>query len=193
LTLKAQITSQFKIEDKNIKKVFFVADQVSLVKIDTHQDNFIQFNSASEGSYRNDIYFDYEVKNDVLYIKSIYPERLAFGDNKMTSMQEFSVAVELLLPRNLNVEINSEIATVTGSGNYNNLIINTKSGHCRMTFLVGNAIINTYDGNIFIETKQAEIDANSQNGKVEIEKSLIEKHKLDLRSVNGNIKVMQID
>ena len=191
--LKAQITSQFKIEDKNITNVLFTAKQVSKIDINTHQDTFIKFSSSSEGSYRNDIYFDYEVKENVLYITSIYPERLAFGDNKMTSMQEFSVAVELYLPEDINVEIISEIASVEARGHYKNLIINTKSGHCRLVSLNANAIINTYDGNIYITTRNAKIEAKSQNGKLDIEQSLIEKRELVLRSVNGNIKVIQTD
>jgi hypothetical protein len=191
--IKAQITSQFKIEDDHIKKVFFAAKQVSKVNLKTHQSDVFQFNSSAEGSYKNDIYFDYEVKDDVLYIKSIYPERLAFGDNKMTSMQAFSVAVTLSLPKNLTVEIESEMASIEGSGQYKNLIINTKSGHCQLVNLRGNAIINTYDGNIVITTRQAKIEAKSQNGLLDIQQALIKKHVVVLRSVNGNIKVMQTD
>jgi DUF4097 and DUF4098 domain-containing protein YvlB len=191
--INAQSNAQFSIQDKSIERIVFHADQVSTIQINTLQNASVQFKSSSEGTYKNDIYFDYEVKNDILYIKSIYPERLAFGDNKMTSMQEFSVKVDLVLPENLSVEITSEMASVEGKGVFKNLIINTKSGHCKLHYFYGNAIINTYDGNIGVTTKHAKISAYSQNGKLEIEQGLVQKNNIDLRSVNGNIKVMQTE
>lgn len=189
----AQSTSKFQIENKNIKSIFFEAEEVSNIKIKTQKGDYIKFTSSSEGDYKDDLYFDYEVKNSELFIKSRYPERLSFGDNKMTSMLVFAVSVELIIPEHLSLEIVSKIASIEGEGIFNNLIVNTKSGSCELNPFFGNAIINTYEGNINIETKRAEVIAITQNGELKIESALIKTNKLDLRSVNGNIKVMQME
>jgi len=189
----AQSTSKFQIENKNIKSIFFEAEEVSNIKIKTQKGDYIKFTSSSEGDYKDDLYFDYEVKNSELFIKSRYPERLSFGDNKMTSMLVFAVSVELIIPEHLSLEIVSKIASIEGEGIFNNLIVNTKSGSCELNPFFGNAIINTYEGNINIETKRAEVIAVTQNGELKIESALIKTNKLDLRSVNGNIKVMQME
>jgi hypothetical protein len=187
----AQNTSRFKIENESINHIIFKAKQVSVINISTHSKNTILFNAASESTYKDELYFDYEIKNNKLFIKSIYPNRLAFGDNKMTSMQEFSVSVEMILPENLTLDITSEIASIEGQGVFKNVIINTKSGHCKLNPFKGNAKINTYDGYIKITTNQADVKAESQTGFVKIDESLVENYYLNLRSVKGNIKVIQ--
>lgn len=191
--ISAQNTAYFSIDDQNIQRVVFQADQVSNIRLQTQSNSGFKFTSSSEGTYQDDIYFDHWVKQNTLYIKSNYPERLAFGDNKMTSMQDFSVKIDFILPEHLSVDITSNIASVEGNGVFKNLIINTKSGYCHLSVLLGNAIINTYDGNINLKTKHAQISAFSQNGMVNIEDGLIQRNFVDLKSVYGNIKVMQIE
>jgi DUF4097 and DUF4098 domain-containing protein YvlB len=191
-TVFSQYRTSFNIQDNSIKVVLFEAQQVSLITIATSKESIFNFSSASEGSYKNDLYFDYEVSSDTLIIKSIYPKKLEFGDNKMTSMQEFSVSVKLTMPNNLKLIIDSEIASIEGSGNFRNLYINTKSGNCKLTNFVGNANINSFDGRIYIETKQAKVQAKSQKGDIDISSALVENYLLNLRTVNGNIEVIQL-
>lgn len=187
----SQFRTSFNIQNNSIKVVLFDAQQVSLITLETGKQSEFNFSSASEGTYQDDLYFDYEVKKDSLIIKSIYPKHLEFGDNKMTSMQEFSVSVKLSIPKNLKLFIDSEIASIEGSGDFQNLYINTKSGDCKLINFTGNADINTYDGRIYVKTKQAKVEAKSQNGAVKVSSTLLEKYQLNLRSVNGDIVVIQ--
>lgn len=187
----SQNRASFSIQNNNIKVVLFEAQQVSLINIKTAKKSEFSFNSSSEGTYKNALYFDYEIAGDSLIIKSIYPKTLEFGDNKMTSMQEFSVSAKLILPENLKLFIDSEIASVEGSGKFKNLYINTKSGYVKLKKFIGNAGINTYDGGINIETREAKVKAKSQKGDLKISPSIIENYQLNLRTVNGDIKVIQ--
>jgi DUF4097 and DUF4098 domain-containing protein YvlB len=189
--LYSQYKTSFQIEDKKIKVVVFEAEQVSLIALNTKGQSKIQFNSTSEGTYKRDLYFDYVINQDSLIIKSIYPKSLEFGDNKMTSMQEFSVSVRLSLPENLSFILDSEIASVEGSGIFKNVQINTKSGYCKLINFVGDANINTYNGKIYVKTRQAKVEAKSQAGDVNIDPALVENNQLNLRTVNGDIEVIQ--
>lgn len=187
----AQYRTSFEIQDPSIKVVVFEAQQVSLIRFDTKGQSKFTFNSASEGSYKSDLYFDYEVKQDSLIIKSIYPKHLEFGDNKMTSMQEFSVSVSLRLPKDLKLIIDSEMASIEGSGIYKHVHINTKSGNCKLINFIGDANINTYNGKIYMKTRQAKVEAKSQTGDVDIETALVENYQINLRTVKGDIEVIQ--
>jgi len=187
----SQYKTAFKIQDSSIKVVVFEAQQVSLIRLDTSSQTTFTFNSASEGSYKTDLYFDYAVNQDSLIIKSIYPKHLEFGDDKMTSMQEFSVSVSLSLPKQLTLIIDSEIASVEGSGKYKHVQINTKSGNCKLINFLGDATINTFKGKIYIKTRRAKVEAKSQTGDVDIQSALVKNYQLNLRTVNGDIEVIQ--
>jgi len=189
----SQFKTAFDIQNENIKVVYFEADQVSYLNIETQNKSRFQMTSSSEGSYKNDLYFDYTLKQDSLFIKSIYPKRLEYGDNKMTSTQEFSVSVDLRLPENLTLIIDSDLASVSGEGRFKNFQLNTKSGHCFFKSFYGNADVSTYNGDINLKTQDAKVEAFSQNGIVEIYDFLIQKNQINLKSVNGDIIVNQME
>lgn len=189
--------SQFKtaldIQNKNIKVVYFKANQVSQIHLDTHKNAHIQLNSQSEGTYKSELYFNYQVHQDSLIIKSIYPKGLEFGDNKMTSTQVFSVSVSLELPDHIKLIIDSRLASVYGYGKFKYFQLNTQSGHCALEGYFENASINTYNGSVTLATQDAKVYAYSQNGNVEIYDFLIQTNEIRIKTVNGDIKVSQIE
>ncbi len=191
--LHAQFKTAFEINNNEIKTVYFQAQQVSKIHIKTNKSSQFIFASSSESTYKSDLYFDYQIQSDSLIIKSIYPKNLAFGDNKMTSMQEFSVSVNFSLPRFSKLIIDSDLASVIGQGQFKYFQLNTKSGHCNLKAFSGNANINTFNGHIKIQTKNANVDAFSQNGTVRVDEFYHKKNQIRLKTVNGNIIVTQME
>ena len=189
----SQFKTAFDIKNKTVKVVYFEANQVSEIHLKTHKQSKFQFNSSSEGSYKSELYLNYQIIQDSLIIKSSFPKNLEFGDNKMTSMQEFSVKVNFIMPKNIKLIINSDLASVYGQGHFKSFLLNTKSGQCKLTPFSGNASINTYSGNIIIATKDAVIEAYSQNGIVDVYDFLINKNQIKLKTVNGDIIVTQME
>ncbi|MBS3739559.1 DUF4097 family beta strand repeat-containing protein [Mesohalobacter halotolerans] len=189
----AQFKTAFEIQNEDIKTVWFQADQVSTIQVKTHNASQFIFSSSSESTYKNDLYFDYHIKNDSLIIKSIFPEALEFGDNKMTSMQEFSVSVNFVLPHQSKLIIDSDIISVIAKGQFENFQLNTKSGNCRLNQFLGNADVNTYSGNITIYTRYASVNAFSRNGKSQIDRFYTKSYQMNLKSVNGDIIVRQME
>ncbi|MGX1022997.1 DUF4097 family beta strand repeat-containing protein [Psychroflexus sp. MBR-150] len=188
-----QFKTAFEINNNDIKVVLFQANQVSKIEIKTHKSAYFKFNSSAESTYKTELYFDYRIQNDSLIIKSIYPKALEFGDNKMTSMQSFSVSVTFDLPQQSQLIIESDLASVEGQGEFEYFQLNTKSGHCNLKAFVGHADINTFNGNIKINTKRADIKAFSQNGMIKIDSFYSKKNQINLKSVNGNIIVRQME
>lgn len=189
----SQFKTAFGIQNDNIKVVYFEADQVSEIHLETHKQTTFNLNSSSEGFYKSDLYFNYQIKQDSLIIKSIYPKRLEFGDNKMTSTQVFSVSVDLKIPNHIKLVINSNLASVFGRGKFKYFQLDTQSGQCDLDGIFQNAVINTYNGSIKIATKDADIDAYSQNGSVDVYDFLIQENPIRIKTVNGDINVTQIE
>lgn len=187
-----QNISVFTLENDAIKHVKFEAKQISKIYIETISNSTFQFQSSAESTYKNELYFDYRVSNDSLVITDIYPKYLEFGNNKMTSTQVFSVEVWFKLPENLNVFIDSKYASIEAKGQFDNLILNTKSGICKLDIQKTNANISTYSGDISVLTKDVNVNAETQNGNLEVDTFLIEKYSLKLKSIDGDITVRNI-
>jgi hypothetical protein len=185
----AQNVSVFTLENDAIKHVKFEARQISKIYVETVSGSNFQFQSSAESTYKNDLYFDYQVSNDSLIITDIYPKYLEFGNNKMTSTQVFSVEVWLKMPEQLSLFIDSNYGSMEVKGIFENLLINTKSGVCELKIEKTNANISTYSGDISIITKDVIVNAETQNGTLDIDTFLIEKYQLKLKSIDGDIKV----
>jgi len=185
-----QNISAFVLENDVINHVKFEAKQISKIHVETVSSATFHFQSSAESTYKNDLYFDYRVTNDSLIITDIYPKYLEFGNNKMTSTQVFSVEVWFKLPENINLFIDSNYASMEIEGTFENLILNTKSGNCKLNILKTNANISTYSGNINVITTDVIVNAETQNGNVEIDTFLIERYPLKLKSIDGDIRVI---
>lgn len=189
----SQFKTAFDIQDKNIKVVYFRADQVSEIQMQTYNQNHIQLQSKSEGSYKSELYFNYQISQDSLIINSVYPKPLEYGHNKMTSTQVFSVNVNLSLPDNVRLIIDSSLTSFYGRGRLTYLQINTKSGHCYFEGFLNKASINTYNGSVNLNIQDAKVEGNSQNGSVEIFDFIDQLNEIVVKTVNGDIKVTQIE
>ncbi len=188
----SQNISGFSIEDRSIKNVKFEAKQISKITVNNSKSFTFEFRSSAESTYKNDLHFDYYVENETLFIKDIYPIHLEYGDNKMTSTQVFSVEVSLKIPKQTDLTIDSKYGSVFINGNYDNISVNTKSGICSLNVSEANANINTYSGDISVVTRDANVKAESQNGKIQIDKFVVKKNWLNLKSVDGDITVKKV-
>ena len=184
-----QNKSEFFLENKSIKHVMFEAKQIAKIYAETGPNSTFMFESSAESTYKNELYFDYSITNDSLIITDIYPKHLEFGSNKMTSTQIFSVEVWLKIPKDLSLSIDSKYASIAVNGEFKNLFVNTKSGTCSLNIVNTDANVSTYSGDIMIKTADAAVDAESQNGKLNITAFELKRHRLKLKSVDGDIIV----
>ena len=174
-----------------IERIEIFADEIFRINIKTSEENEILLESHSEGEYYNDINLDVETFQEKIIFTSQYREILQSGYDKLSAHKVFSFEITLTVPRGLDVYIRSNIAAVIASGDYNRLGVELQSGSCTLTAFTGDATINTYRGDIFVETNDAVITAQSGNGKVEVPADLQGNYKMELRSINGDIKVLK--
>jgi len=175
----------------NIKQLYIETDEVYKITIKASQIDKVTLTSHTEGEYYNDIALNMEMENDKMILTSAFNEDLQGGFDKLSAHKVFSLELTLEIPEGLEVFISSNIASVIGSGDFKSLDIELQSGYCKLDPFVGNAIINTYKGSIYMVTNSATIIANSRNGSVKIPKDLLGSHQIKLTSIDGDISVVK--
>ena len=99
--------------------------------------------------------------------------------------------VTLEIPQGLSLDISSNLASVHASGSFKNLLVQLKSGSCYLSNFTGDALVNTYNGNIEVTTTNAKVTALSRHGKVVLPQDNTGNHEIELSSINGNIRVLK--
>ena len=185
----AQRETRQEIDAEGIGTLELKLNEVFLVDIQTISGNTIIMETRSEGEYTNNISLDLEFDEDKLTFTSNYAEILTGGYDKLSAHKVFSFEVHLKIPENLNVIIESNLASVKGKGNFENLFADLKQGYCRLSEFSGNATINTYRGDIQVETSKAKIEAQTRNGKKIVPEFMAGTNLLRLTSIDGDISV----
>lgn len=186
-----QVNTNRSIASAGIKSIIIDTDEVFHIKISTTETNLIKIKTHSEGEYYNQIAINYERVGDRLKLNSSYAENLTGGYDKLSAHKIFSMEIELEIPENLEVSVYSNIASVIGKGTFKSFSANLQQGACRLERFEGNAIINTYNGDISVTTIGASLDASTRNGTLNVLGDFNGRKTIKLRSLNGNISVLK--
>lgn len=174
-----------------IEKIFIYTDEVFRINLKTSSSKKIILTSHSEGEYFEDISLEAEVLQDRMILTSKFREILQSGFDKLSAHKVFSLEISLEIPEGMRVFIKSNIASVNGSGNFEKLEVELKSGACELAVFDGDLLVNTYNGSIAVHTHDAEISAHSRNGEVFLPPATPGKNQIKLTSINGNIRVRE--
>lgn len=177
------------IDADNIKSISIDTDEVYLLKIISTETSQVRIKTHSEGEYYDDIVLESLLHGEELRITTKYPERLTGGFDKLSAHKVFSLAIELEIPEGLEVSIKSNIASLQARGNFKSVYADLKQGYCKLIEFTGTAVINTYSGNILVETSSGLLEANSRNGEVDVPEFLPGRNPLRLTSIDGDIMV----
>ncbi len=183
-------TSQL-ISANGISQINIDTDEVFKINLKTVSGDQIKITTHAAGEYYNDISIDLDQKKDVLYITSQFREILQSGFDKLSAHKVFALEVSMEIPAGMQVYINSNIASVEAAGTYKYLQVQLNSGHCNITSFLGNALINTFNGAINIETTDATVVASSRNGTLSLPPDFPGIHQIHATSINGDIRVVE--
>ena len=179
------------IDSENVKKIVLSSDEIFRINLNTGTGQEIKITTKTEGEYYNEISLDSDLQNGTLMLNSRYREILQNGYDKLSAHKVFSMEVDLEIPDGMVVEINSNLASVYVSGVYDAILVQLKNGSCYLQDFRGDAIINTYDGNILGSARNIAVEASSRHGEVDVTQSPHAEHKMVLTSINGDIKVSE--
>lgn len=179
------------IDASSIQNVLFASDEIFRIRLSTTSEETITIKSRADGEYYNDIGLITRVEAGTLYLSSQFREILQSGYDKLSAHKVFAMEVELRIPEGIVVEIISNLASVYGEGTYEKLVVQLKSGSCYLENFSGNALINTYEGDVEIQMRNAVVEAFSRHGSVKTPDTNFGTHKIDITSINGNISVQK--
>lgn len=187
---KAQSIVERKIAVDHIEQLHLKVDEVFGVYISTNPKiNELKIKSYSEGEYAQNIGFNFTEENKTLTIQTVFPEILTSGYDKLSAHKVFAVRLEIEIPKHKSVIIQSDLASVYGSGNYTYFEAELKSGRCELHQFSGKALVNTFKGDIEVGTLEEKITAFSTHGTVKIEPTFKKGNKISLKSIDGDINV----
>jgi hypothetical protein len=191
ISAKAQKETRGIITADHLERVIFSGDEIYKISISTAPGNEVIITTRTEGEYFNKIRLEQELLDKTLFLSSRFNEILQNGFDKLSAHKVFSMEVELQVPENLILEINSNLASVYVSGTYERVFIQLKNGSCYFENYTGDAVINTFEGHILGTARSIDVEANSRHGEVVVPKILHGNHKMVLTSINGDIKVSE--
>lgn len=186
----AQNTSIKQIRADHIKEIFVDGNQLFLIDVKTSRSNIISINSIVDGEYENEYQIFTSINGDRLDIKL---EQIAFreiADDKRNALKVIAAKLLLEIPQKKNLSIDSDIGSVILNGSFNSISIQLQQGYCNLKGNTKEALINTIDGNINIQTGDAKIvSAVTNNGKVNIYPFKVKSSLYNLKSINGDISI----
>ena len=187
----AQKTTSQTFNAGNTKEIYILTDEVYKINIVTSAKKQVKIRTISTGEYYNNIALDVKRTSERMEITSNFPEILQSGYDKLSAHKVFSLELFIEVPEGMKVYVESNIASVQGQGKYKELIVELQSGFCTLFNFSGDARVNTYGGSINVTAKNAEIEADSRHGRVDLPPSSNGKNHLRLTSINGDIKVQE--
>lgn len=179
------------MDAKDLEKIVLASDEIFRITIRAYTGKDVVITTRTEGEYYNEIGLESELQQKTLFLNSTYREILQSGYDKLSAHKIFSMEVELEIPIDMEVEIRSNLASVYLSGKYERVLVQLKSGSCYFDDFEGDAVVNTFNGNILGNAHHINAEAHSRHGEVQLPKINRGNSKMVLTSINGNIKLSE--
>ena len=187
----AQKQTERQMDAGGIHALHIMANEVYKIRILATETTTINIKTISEGEYFNNIGLKSEIKDGELLLKSQFPDRLAGGYDKLSAHKVFSLEIWLEVPEGMQVEIESNLASVEAEGNFKEFLADLQQGYCFLTDFTGAAVINTFEGDIEVHTQYAKLETESRHGTVTVPEFISGNNPVRLRTINGDIRVLK--
>ena len=182
---------QYRIPSEELKGIYIDSDEVFQIRVQASKIQEFKITAEVEGETFESVLVDPKQENDLwrIYIKRSIGFK-AF-DDKLAAHKVISIVLNIEIPENKELWVRSSLASLWAEGTFKYLNVNLMSGYCNLINYLGDGVINTLRGSIYIETSNAQVEAISRSGNNETENKSDGKYHLKLKSVDGNISVSQ--
>jgi hypothetical protein len=190
----AQKTIQKEFSTEGIKTLIIRDDAIFKLNIESSQTNSIKVIAHSYGENSENVVIEEKLRDKALYISTGFSPYFEKINDKLAANKVMSIEMEITLPKQMSVQIESKIASVTASGNYKNVDIGLGEGSCTLKNFSGNAMLLTKHGNITVFAQdRVKGTAFSRRGKVENKLPKQGKYAIKAESINGSIFLFQTE
>lgn len=174
-----------------LEAIHIYADEVNSITIETHSGNQVVISTHSEGEYYNRIGLITEMKDGKLILRTKYPQALSEGYDKLSAHKVFAIDLEVEIPAGLRIFIQSNLASVIAKGDYEIFEAELNQGYLDLKNFSGSGSVQTIMGDISVEARNTRVEAQSRNGKLQINPTFKGNNLLKLTSVNGDISLLK--
>ena len=192
-TLSAQKSTEKMWHADAINTVLINGDNVFNINVTNSPTNTIVLKVKIEGEHANQLIIVDSIVNQTLYISSSFQPLFVKDNDKLSAHKVMSVEYQLLVPKNIKLEIKSNIGAVHLVGAYSSIFVELNQGNCNLKQFLGDASINTVNGDINIETNNAKVEAYTKTGNIVLTQFKYAKYNISCRTINGNIKVTKVE
>ena len=185
----SQNTSVKTFSADGISEIVIDATQIFSINVTVTDQESIIVSSLSDGEYGNKFQVDSRAANGILSIGLRPISMESIPDDKRNAHKVVAAEVAVSLPANKSISIKSDIGSVDLNGKFNEVIVDLDQGSFTANATVKEAMVRTITGHIFIKTKDAVIETDSQSGNVDIPNDLLGFSLWKLQTKSGNITV----
>lgn len=188
--LEAQNILSKQLNAGTIKEIVVNGNQIFNIRIETDKTDKIYITSKLDGEYQNHYQIKVLEDNNKLRLSLDLLPFNKIPDDKRNAHKVIAATLVIKVPEYITLNIFSDIGSVEASGNFNTLYVELLQGQCKVNGITKKAILNTIDGDIDVITKNAKVKASSNKGKVVVDKFTLEQAVWQLKSIHGNITVV---
>ena len=190
LTIDAQNILEKNIQADGIKSISINGNEIFNISVSTSKTDKIKLTSTLDGAYQNDFQIVVQEEESALNLSLEQVSLEDIPDDKRNVHKVIAATLHIEIPEQLNLNVSSDIGSVNLIGTFNALDIELLRGQCNIKGKVKTATVNTLDGNIYVITNSATIEANSNHGEINLDKFSNKTSLWILTSIYGDITVI---
>ncbi len=179
------------LDAQSVKGIFIESDQVFEVFIQASDGTDYSVTAEVEGETFESLKLDTKVENGLWHIETARSFGFKNIDDKLAAHKVLSVVLYIEMPLNKEVWVDSDLASVQLTGDFDQINLNLSGGGCVLKDFRGSGIVNTLRGSIKAEVKDTQVIADSRNGSVDKKQAGSGSRLLKLKSIDGDISVSQ--
>lgn len=180
------------LDISEIERLEFRADAIYKIKISTVKGTSLTIKASVGGEYAEQVVLDIKQRKNTLTIVPGYTPFFEKENDKLAAHKLQAIELEVLVPENIYVAIESKIASVFGFGNFKYFQAYLEDGDCILTDYNGNGFIQTKTGNVIVAVNpEVGIKAHTKTGKITGNPSTVHFYKLEIKTLSGAITILE--
>jgi hypothetical protein len=188
----AQKVIQKEFASEEIGMLSIIDDAIFKITIQSSEEPTIKVSANISGEHSENIIIEEKIVDGNISLKTGFTPFFTLENDKLAVHKVMAIELKITVPKTIDIEIKSKLASVYFNGSNQNARISLETGNCVLTNFLGNAQLKTIAGNITVHAQNNVLGkAISKNGTVE--NNLLNKGKffVEAESINGNIKLIQ--
>ncbi|MEH6657879.1 hypothetical protein [Leeuwenhoekiella marinoflava] len=174
-----------------LEGVFVNSDEVFQIHVQSVETNAIELKAEIEGETFETVLLDTYIENGLWVIRTKRAPGFQKIDDKLAAHKVLSVVLNIEIPKNRVFWVDSSLASVELTGLFKYINLNLSGGDCKLNAFRGSGIVNTLRGSIEVETEDNQIEAVTRHGRLQVANDAYGSQHLNLKSVDGDIRVTQ--